>query len=800
MDFKNLVEQAQNGNSNAWTELFKGTKDMVYFTALKLSGNKSSAEDIVQEVYIKAIENISSLRAPEAFVVWMRTIAVNVSRNHLAKTSPTVFGSDESDEILLNTPEVDEDFLPAECASRRETARIIMRIIDSLPEKQRITVILYYYNEVPVAEIARMMNVSENTVKSRLNYARVQIKEQVEDLEKKGTKLRGAVPFLGLALREAAKDYVLSQEAAVKIAATFTATAGTAAAATTATAAATTATTATTGGIIAKIAALPLVTKIIAGVLGVAVAVGGTAAIINTVTDSDKSESVIWEDFVQLTKEQQKEYSELDMLSLFAMTREDIEATFGTEYEIYDKEYEYFLEYTFAHDNGYDVLIFEFEESEGAQRPIDVQMLGNLFTYGGICTDMSFAEVKKNLEDRGFVLVMDVENSDEWGIYNEVEYLNQNDDVSVYMMHQNGVLQNITLWYEYEEPIETTEPIATTEVPVETTEAPVETTVPIETTAPVETTAPEAEVPAKKTLLYTFKQNELLSQGINETYVPYIKVYSDGTFEGQANIYYAVVAVKGTWKDNGDGNYTMSIISPSRCYEFNVAEFNLYYTSGKSYGVVTFYPGDSMGMTVDGATFDFIGETPAPDSTTNEGAHKILEEFRLNNRTNSDGSISYAYADLTHDGIEELIVMTNSRGATVDNPSAEAYYEVFTLKGGIPTRIFKAGTGFTTNSMYMHYLYTENGKAYLMEAAFFERQGSPWYFYEIYSLDASGNKISYKGRDVSLNYGYTDSSPLDLVMAEYKECLKSSNVLVIPVSDDDQGFAATTGWWYKDYR
>ena len=148
MDIKELALRAKNNDRTAWSQLFTMTKDMVYFTALKLCLNKQNAEDIVQETYIKAMENISSLQAHEAFASWIHTIAVNITRNHLAKRSPTVFGSDESDELLKNIPEVEEDFLPAEYASKRETARIIMRIIDTLPEKQRVTVMLYYYNEV----------------------------------------------------------------------------------------------------------------------------------------------------------------------------------------------------------------------------------------------------------------------------------------------------------------------------------------------------------------------------------------------------------------------------------------------------------------------------------------------------------------------------------------------------------------------------------------------------------------------------------------------------------------------------
>ena len=128
---------------------------------------------------------------------------------------------------------------------------------------------------------------------------------------------------------------------------------------------------------------------------------------------------------------------------------------------------------------------------------------------------------------------------------------------------------------------------------------------------------------------------------------------------------------------------------------------------------------------------------------------------------------------------------------------------MFTLIDGTPTMIFKDGTGFTTNSTYYHYLYRENGNEYLLRAAFFERQGSPWYFYEIFYLDENGNKIAYKGKNFEvsgLDYTAAEASELQKVREEYKECLNSSNVLVIPVYDEYLECAATTGWWYKDYQ
>ena len=81
--------------------------------------------------------------------------------------------------MLQNIPETKEDFLPEAYADSKEQARLIMKIVDSLPDMQRISVALYYYSQRPIREIAEIMDVKENTVKSRLNYARKQIKARL---------------------------------------------------------------------------------------------------------------------------------------------------------------------------------------------------------------------------------------------------------------------------------------------------------------------------------------------------------------------------------------------------------------------------------------------------------------------------------------------------------------------------------------------------------------------------------------------------------------------------------------------
>ena len=121
--------------------------------------------------------------------------------------------------ILDNLEELDAQRIPDKAIDNAETARMIEQIVDELPDAQRAATLMFYYGEMSVKEIATAMGVSENTVKSRLNYARKAIKEKVLDHEKQGIKLYGLspLPFLLYFLRLAADQQNDQQAAGIMV-------------------------------------------------------------------------------------------------------------------------------------------------------------------------------------------------------------------------------------------------------------------------------------------------------------------------------------------------------------------------------------------------------------------------------------------------------------------------------------------------------------------------------------------------------------------------------------------------------
>lgn len=287
-----LVKKARSGDSSAMEQLLTIAHTTVSYQCRKFMNSPEDAEDMTQEVLMVIYQKLDTLTDPAAFNGWVKRIAATRCMNAVSRTHVDLqFAEDEEGNSILDTiEELDSQKVPEAALDNAETARMVVELIDALPEAQRICTYLYYYDELSIKEIAELTTATENTVKSRLNYARKAIKEGVLDHEKKGVKLYGLspLPFLVYFLRMAAQAEANSAAAASCVtsvmavnaatAASAAAAAATNAAAAGTTATATTATTATAvSGKVAGGVARFLSKKLIAGIVAGAVALGGGA-------------------------------------------------------------------------------------------------------------------------------------------------------------------------------------------------------------------------------------------------------------------------------------------------------------------------------------------------------------------------------------------------------------------------------------------------------------------------------------------------------------------------------------------
>ena len=207
MNISHLVEKIKKGDNKSFEKLYKLTEREVWFTCISFLKNETTAEDIMQETYITAFLKIQSLEKSSQIRSWLNRIAVNKCKNYLKGKGEIQL----DDEIFENQTIVDERIsIPEEYISDKAKREIILSIMQEvLSDVQYQTVIMHYFNEMTVDEIAEVFECSRGTVLSRLNYSRAKMKTAIEDYENKsGDKLHGVVfvPFFTTIFREQAKS------------------------------------------------------------------------------------------------------------------------------------------------------------------------------------------------------------------------------------------------------------------------------------------------------------------------------------------------------------------------------------------------------------------------------------------------------------------------------------------------------------------------------------------------------------------------------------------------------------------
>ncbi len=153
-----------------FTTFMRNYQDMVYSTAVRLIGNETQAEDIAQDVFIKAHEHFENLRTSPTAGGWLKTVATNLSINHIQRYkkrwsffSDLVHKDDEGGEKEVEFAAPDTFFSGVDSSERREW---IERALEKLPDHQRVPLVLYHFEDLPYEDIAKKTGVSLSKVKT----------------------------------------------------------------------------------------------------------------------------------------------------------------------------------------------------------------------------------------------------------------------------------------------------------------------------------------------------------------------------------------------------------------------------------------------------------------------------------------------------------------------------------------------------------------------------------------------------------------------------------------------------------
>lgn len=198
VDYTEAVEKAKQGDQKAKEVLYTETCQSVYFLARNMVKSDEDAMDIVHDSYICVFQKLDNIKNAAGFKSYLRTTVVNRCKNYLRKKKPLYLSDMTEDGTELELEDTD-GVIPGELVGNEDVIECVRRVVESLPEEQRMCVILRYYDEMSLQEIADTLEVSLGTVKSRLSRANKKMRDEIERLEKEeNKKFRCIIPFFWL--------------------------------------------------------------------------------------------------------------------------------------------------------------------------------------------------------------------------------------------------------------------------------------------------------------------------------------------------------------------------------------------------------------------------------------------------------------------------------------------------------------------------------------------------------------------------------------------------------------------------
>jgi RNA polymerase sigma-70 factor (ECF subfamily) len=160
-----LVGACLDGRRDAFDLIVTRHQKSVYQICFRFAGNHADASDLSQETFLRAWRGLRSFRRQAALGTWLHRIAVNASLNRVSSRPPAAENVDD-----LRLPD-DRTETPADGVIRGQRAASVRRAIAALPDRQRATVILRVYHELPHHEIAAILGSSVGSVKANFFHA-----------------------------------------------------------------------------------------------------------------------------------------------------------------------------------------------------------------------------------------------------------------------------------------------------------------------------------------------------------------------------------------------------------------------------------------------------------------------------------------------------------------------------------------------------------------------------------------------------------------------------------------------------
>ncbi len=181
LDDRQLIERCRSGDREAFDELVRRYERQAYNLAYRLSGNYDDASDVVVEAFVRVFQGLHTFRGEANFGTWLHRVVVNtfldMRKRSKGRQNVSLEEQLELDGDTLTRQIEDTSPGPEELVEKEEREEVLQKAIAQLPPERRILIVLYHFENLSYEEIAQMLNLPVGTVKSRLNRARLALRE-----------------------------------------------------------------------------------------------------------------------------------------------------------------------------------------------------------------------------------------------------------------------------------------------------------------------------------------------------------------------------------------------------------------------------------------------------------------------------------------------------------------------------------------------------------------------------------------------------------------------------------------------
>jgi RNA polymerase sigma-70 factor (ECF subfamily) len=185
---RELIAQAQQGDPNALTQLLMGQQHYVYSIAMSVLKNPEDAADLTQEAFIRLFRALPQYNGESRFTTWLYRLVVNMCRDELRRRgrqvpiAPPALEEEESDQ-LSSVADDDRWADPEQALDSRELRDQVRRALGQLEEHYRLVLTLYYFDEMKYTDIAEILDIPLNTVKSHIRRGKERLATILETQE-----------------------------------------------------------------------------------------------------------------------------------------------------------------------------------------------------------------------------------------------------------------------------------------------------------------------------------------------------------------------------------------------------------------------------------------------------------------------------------------------------------------------------------------------------------------------------------------------------------------------------------------